>query len=379
MSTITVVTVDAGGNVPPAIRIAEELARRGHGIEVLGHARQAHAVTSAGLGFRALASLDFWEPSVRKSGPAAIDRIVRLAADPGIEHEVGGAVAAAGSELALVDCLMPSSLRGAHTGGAATAALFHTFLEFWIRRYARGPVGLLSRLRGTDPLRAWARADARLVVSDAALDPASARRTPLARAADWVGAVETGVAAAPDASAPPLVVVSLSTTWFPGQTDAYERIAAALGSLPVRGVLTLGGLRPDRDLRTPPNVRTVDRADHGELFPQASLVIGHGGHSTTFRALAHGVPVLVLPMHPMLDQPMVGRSLERAGAGRSLPKSSSPARLAAAVTALLADEPARTAARRLGERLRATDAAGSAADVLERLLAARAHDSTRAA
>jgi UDP:flavonoid glycosyltransferase YjiC (YdhE family) len=126
-------------------------------------------------------------------------------------------------------------------------------------------------------------------------------------------------------------------------------------------------------------VRKVDRADHGELFPQASLVIGHGGHSTTFRALAHGVPVLVLPMHPMLDQPMVGRSLERAGAGRSLPKSSSPARLAAAVTALLADERARTAARRLGERLRATDAAGSAADVLERLLAARAHDSTRAA
>lgn len=379
MSTITVVTVDAGGNVPPAIRIAEELARRGHDIEVLGHARQAHAVTSAGLGFRALASLDFWDPSVRKSGPAAIDRIVRLASDPGIEREVGGAVAAAGSELALVDCLMPSSLRGAHTVGAGTAALFHTFLGFWIRRYARGPVGLLSRLRGTDPLRAWARADARLVASDAALDPASARRTPLARAADWVGALETGVAAAPDASAPPLVVVSLSTTWFPGQTDAYERIAAALGSLPVRGVLTLGGLHPDRDLRMPPNVRVVDRADHGELFPRASLVIGHGGHSTTFRALAHGLPVLLVPMHPMLDQPVIARSIERAGAGRALGRTASPERIAAAITALLADERARAAAGALGERIRATDASGAAADAVERLAGGTAARSTSAA
>ena len=76
MSTITVVTVDAGGNVPPALRIAGELARRGHRVEVLGHARQADAITSTGLGFRSLASLDFWDPSVRQSVPAAIDRIV---------------------------------------------------------------------------------------------------------------------------------------------------------------------------------------------------------------------------------------------------------------------------------------------------------------
>ena len=171
MSTITVVTVDAGGNVPPTLRIADELARRGHRVEVLGHARQADAITSIGLGFRSLASLDFWDPSVRKSIPAAIDRIVRLAADPGIEREVRGAVAAAGSDVALVDCLMPSSLRGAHAGGARTAALFHTFLAFWIRGYERGPAGLVSRLRGTDPLRAWARADARLVASDFTLDP----------------------------------------------------------------------------------------------------------------------------------------------------------------------------------------------------------------
>ena len=367
MSAIAIVTVDAGGNTPPALRIADELSRRGHAVTMLGHRRQAASVERAGHAFRALESLDFWDSGVRRSVPAAIGQAARLAADRDLEHEVRDAVA--GSDAALVDSLMASSVRGARTDGVPAAVLFHTYLEFWERSYRRGPVGMAARLRGTDPLREWSAAESRIVVADVALDPASARRTPLTRAADWVGALETGIAATPDPSTPPLVVVSLSTTWFPGQTEAYERITTALGSLPVRGLVTLGGLRPERELRPPANVRVVDRADHGELFPQASLVIGHGGHSTALRALSHGVPMLVVPMHPMLDQPIVGRSIERAGAGLTLPKSSSPERLARAVTTLLADERARSAARRLGERLRATDAAGAAADAVEGLVA----------
>lgn len=377
MSAIAIVTVDAGGNTPPALRIADELARRGHAVTMLGHRRQAESVERAGHAFRALEALDYWDSGVRRSVPAAIGQAARLAADTDLEHEVRDAVA--GSDAALVDSLMASSIRGARTGGVPVAVLFHTYLEFWERSYRRGPVGMVARLHGTDPLREWADAETRIVVADVALDPASARRTRLARAADWVGALETGVAATPDPSMPPLVVVSLSTTWFPGQTAAYERIATALGSLPVRGLVTLGGLRPDRELRPPANVRVVDRADHGELFPQASLVIGHGGHSTAYRALSHGVPMLVVPMHPLLDQPMIGRSIERAGAGLTVPKSSSPERLASAVTALLADERARAAARRLGERLRASDAAGAAADAVERLVAESAKRSSRAA
>ena len=369
MSTITVVTVDAGGNVPPALRIAGELARRGHRVEVLGHARQADAITSVGLGFRSLASLDFWDPSVRKSIPAAIDRIVRLAADPGIAREVGGAVAAAGSDVALVDCLMPSSLRGAYAGGARTAALFHTFLAFWIRGYERGPAGLVSRLRGTDPLRAWARADARLVASDFALDPASSLTSRLPAASEWIGSVETGVPAAPDTERRPLVLVSLSTTWFPGQTETYQRIIDALGLLPVRGLVTLGGLHPDHELRVPANVELRDAVPHAEVLPHAAAVVGHGGHSTTMRALAHGVPVLVMPMHPLLDQPTVGAAVERAGAGLVLPRTAAPARIASAVTTLLADADVRAAAAALGERFRSADAASAAADAIERLAA----------
>ncbi|MGR2753723.1 glycosyltransferase [Agromyces arachidis] len=374
MSTIAVVTVDAGGNTPPALRIATELVRRGNDVEVLGHPRQADAVARAGHAFRPLESASFYDSSVRRSVPTAVGQAVRLAADRDLEREVGDAVAASGATAAIVDCLMSSSVRGAQSAGAATAVLFHTFLEYWDRSYRRGPVGLASRLRGADPLTEWARAAGRIVVSDVALDPASARRTASSRAAEWVGALETGVPAAPDPALPPLVVVSLSTTWFPGQTDVYQRVASALGSLPVRGMITLGGLRPDRDLRLPPNVDLRERVDHGEVFPEASIVIGHGGHSTAFRALAHGLPVLILPMHPLLDQPMVARAVERAGVGAALPRTAPTERIAAAVTALLADSRTRAAASTLGARLRATDAAGAAADAIERLVRARSVD-----
>ena len=40
MAEIVVVTWDGGGNVPPALAIARELAARGHGVRVLGHRSQ---------------------------------------------------------------------------------------------------------------------------------------------------------------------------------------------------------------------------------------------------------------------------------------------------------------------------------------------------
>ncbi|WP_448004038.1 glycosyltransferase [Agromyces bauzanensis] len=369
MTRFVVVTVDGGGNAPPTLAIAGRLAARGHDVHILGHERQREVVTSAGHAFTPLDALGFWNAGVRRSVPAAIGQTVRLAADPELEREVGHHLRSIGAEAALVDCLMASSSRGARAAGVPDAVLFHTFLAFWERSYRRGPVGTLARVRGTDPLREWDAAAVRLVASDASLDPAAARIGGRARTTAWIGPLEHGEPNRPDPGRPPLVMVSLSTTWFPGQTDAYQRIVTALGSLPVRGVVTLGGLAPDRELVVPANVEVRESARHDELLPHASLVVGHGGHSTTFRALAHGVPVLAMPMHPMLDQPMIADSLERAGVGRHLPRRAGSDRIAAAITSLLADEGARVRAARLAERLRVTDAAAAAAAALERLAA----------
>jgi UDP:flavonoid glycosyltransferase YjiC (YdhE family) len=174
------------------------------------------------------------------------------------------------------------------------------------------------------------------------------------------------------------VLVSLSTTWFPDQTTAYQSIATALGSLPVRGVITTGGLAPDHDLELPPNVELRGRVPHAEIMPGAALVVGHGGHSTTFTALAHGLPLVILPMHPLLDQPMIGAAVARAGAGVVLKRTASPDSIARAIAGVLDDADMVENARRLGERLRKADAAAVAADRVERLTTATSRADRRA-
>ena len=51
MSNILFVTWDGGGNVPPALGIAAELASRSHGVRFLGHSGQYESITRAGFAF----------------------------------------------------------------------------------------------------------------------------------------------------------------------------------------------------------------------------------------------------------------------------------------------------------------------------------------
>jgi UDP:flavonoid glycosyltransferase YjiC (YdhE family) len=88
------------------------------------------------------------------------------------------------------------------------------------------------------------------------------------------------------------------------------------------------------------------------------------------RALAHDLPLLVLPLHPMLDQPMIGKAVAAAGAGLVLPATASPDRIGSAIRTLHDDPAYRTNAARLGGRIRATTGAATATDRLEVLLPA---------
>ncbi|MEV1130893.1 nucleotide disphospho-sugar-binding domain-containing protein [Agromyces sp. NPDC049794] len=366
MSTIAFVTVEGGGNIPPTRAIAAALAARGHRVEVLGMAHQRAGFEADGFGFTSLDELGFWNRGVPTSVPHAVSAAVRLASSAHLADEVEGELARLSPDVVVVDGLMASSLSAATRAGHRTVALLHTFDAYWRGNYGRGVIGLLARLSGTSITSAWDAAAARLVTSDRLLDPAGGR--PRA-GTEWVGATERGVAAQPSPDSPPLVLVSLSTTWLPGQTAAYQNIATALGSLPVRGVITTGGLAPDRELELPPNVELRGRVAHAEIMRDAALVIGHGGHSTTFTALAHGLPLVIMPMHPLLDQPMVGAAVAKAGAGVVLKRTASPTTIARAVAAMLDDDALRARSTALGERLRATDPAGAAADAIERLAA----------
>jgi UDP:flavonoid glycosyltransferase YjiC (YdhE family) len=92
--------------------------------------------------------------------------------------------------------------------------------------------------------------------------------------------------------------------------------------------------------------------------------VGHGGHSTAMRALSFGVPQIVVPANPMIDQKIVGAALEKAGAGLLLTKHARPQRIRSAIQTVLRDEAYRSAAQRLGEQIRQRDGAEVAADAI---------------
>ena len=91
----------------------------------------------------------------------------------------------------------------------------------------------------------------------------------------------------------PLVLVSLGST-YQRQEQPFARAVAALGTLPVRGLATYGAIDPPAG-PAPNNVAVIRSAPHAAALPLASVVVCHGGHGTVMKALAHGLPIVVMP------------------------------------------------------------------------------------
>ncbi|MGR4866823.1 glycosyltransferase [Caulobacter sp. LARHSG274] len=163
----------------------------------------------------------------------------------------------------------------------------------------------------------------------------------------------------------PLVVVSFSSL-YQAQEPVLRAIIAALGALPVRGVVTTGPTIDPAEFDAPANVAVVRSAPHGDLLRDAALFVTHAGHGSTLRPLMAGAPLLCLPMGR--DQHDNAARVTHRGAGLTLPADAAPDAIAAAVRRLL-DEPAfRTAAQTLGAAIRADEAARDAAAALEALV-----------
>ncbi|MBO9710987.1 MAG: glycosyltransferase family 1 protein [Caulobacter sp.] len=163
----------------------------------------------------------------------------------------------------------------------------------------------------------------------------------------------------------PLIVVSFSSL-YQRQESAVGAVVAALGELPVRGVVTTGPTLDPAEFKAPPNVAIVRAAPHGRLLEQASAFVTHAGHGSTLRPLMAGVPLLCLPMGR--DQHDNAARVALRGAGLTLPQDAPAEAIGAAVRRLL-DEPAfRGAAKALGAAVRADETARSAPEALEALI-----------
>lgn len=379
------VTWDGGGNLHCVLPLAARLASLGHEVEFLGNRSQQGAIEARGCGFAAFrrapenvsssaadALLDDWKPR----SPLATNALYRdkllVAPAPLFAADVLEEVERYRPDAIAVDYFLFGAVAAAERSGLPSAALWHTVYappEVDTPAFASGmglPRGLPGRLAGRavrglsgawwkrtlpslnatramlglPPLRRvfeqYDRLDRVLVMSSTAFDFAALTGAELPVNVRYVGpqlSLGEGDGAPPVAKDdPPLVLVSFSTT-YQAQDDLLRRAVAALGALPVRALVTTGpAVSLDADL--PANVEASPWVSHAEVLPRASLVLTHGGHGTAMASLAHGVPLVCIPMGR--DQPCVAARVAHSGAGLRLGKDPSEGEISGAVRSALA-------------------------------------------
>jgi UDP:flavonoid glycosyltransferase YjiC (YdhE family) len=368
MAEILFVTWDGGGNVPPALGIATELKRRGHGVRFLGHGTQRSELTDAGFAFSAYPTAAAF--SSADANPPT--RMMALFSDKAMGEDALAEARRLPTDLVVVDCLLAGPMRACAASGLKYVALEHMFDGFLRKAWARGPMGLAARAKGLRPVRSWDAADAALVASLPSLDPGHAASRKPANL-HWTGPVLDVPAPHDLDSHQAAVLVSLSTYNFPGMTGCLQNILDGTADLGARVVVTTGPVVDPADLRTAGNHEVHRYVPHDELMGSVSLVVGHGGHATTMRALAHDLPLAIMPMHPFLDQPVVAKAVAAAGAGAVLAKDARPHQIRPVVERLLAGGPHRVAAAALGAEIRGLEGTRAGADLVERLIRNGAH------
>ncbi len=378
MARIAFVTWDGGGNLPPAIGIAQALAARGHRCRFLGYEVQRERIEGQGFAFSALGRSGAFDVHGLPPEQRLAALLRHVWACPEHLEDVPAALARHPADLLVVDFLMQGALASGHRVKIPVTALAHSAVAGLVPP-PDSPVGA-PRLAASNDLRASAGLgpmrrlnDAwnpflTLVTTVAALDPAAADRGPLVR---YVGPVverfarHTWESPWDAADRRPLVLVSFSTTRFWDQTGRIRNTLSALADEPVR---VLVSAREATELGTlPANAAVRDFVPHALVLPHAALTVTHCGHGTTTASLAHGVPVLGLP-NKVADQPFLAQRVQHLGAGLALDGEAEAGEIRAAAREIMSGPTYGAAARELSAAIMASPGAIGAASELERAL-----------
>jgi MGT family glycosyltransferase len=393
--------VDGGGNVPPELSAARRLVERGHAVTVLAESSVASDVRATGATLRRWARAPNRPDRAPDHDPVRdweckypwqmVDRLVAtLLVGPAADYaqDVSDAIHEVGPDLVACSMFCFGGMVAAEAAGIPFDVVLPNIYPFPASglppfglglQPARGTAGRLrdrvltglgerlwdaKGLAGLNALRhrvnlprlarffeQVARARRQLVLTSASFDfPAR-----LPDNARYVGPVldEPAWAAASRWTAPagdaPLILVALSST-FQDQINCLQRIVDALSQLPVRAVVTTGPAVDPKALRSSRNVAIVQSAPHREVLWEAALAITHGGHGTVMKALAAGVPMLLLP-HGR-DQADTAARVTARGAGIALARTASASAIGRAVQRILKHDSYNAAARRLADVIR---------------------------
>jgi UDP:flavonoid glycosyltransferase YjiC (YdhE family) len=326
-----IVSWDGGGNVPPALNLGARLAHLGHHVRLLGWESMKSRATTIGLEFTTYPSVPPW-PSGVTLQQAWKERVIPALFGPGTRDDIRTEIEDFAPDAVVVDCMISAGLEVADTLDLPHAVLIHvlysTFTDKWGTRATRAKnAAYLDR------------AGQVLVLIPPGFD--IAHRLP-------PNTSNVGPITNPDPSPPlsdrmtellaepgkPWVLLSLSAI-LQDQATTLPRMFEAVGQLPIRVLLTLGGVLQPSAINSPPNVTVCGFLPHDLLLPHMAAVVCHGGLSTVTAALTAGVPLVCIPESH--DQPDNAKRVVASGVGRAVDKNAGPAEIAAAIEEVLAD------------------------------------------
>lgn len=369
------VTWSGGGNVHPLAALGSQLASRGHEVRVVGPAELTPRFEVGAMSFVAqkthwtAGNPMYWPDST----PEKLDVSLRASFD-----EVAREIERAPTDVLVVDFMQPDALCAAERSGLPFVGFVHTL-------YGPGPqqrswpmemrtdLAALNRLRtdvGLPSVDLTAdvldSASSVIVVTIPELDDP---QTPLPENVRYVGPIleapgaETGWS--PPAGGAPLIVVGMGTTAM-GESDVLQRAFDAVEGLDVTAFVTLGEHLDAGSFRVPPNAIVSGYVRHTAVMPHASLFVGHAGLGGISAALAHGVPMVCVPLGR--DQPMNAARVEAVGAGVTVPPDADVSTMRSAISSVLADPRYRAGAERVADAIASYGNGAVAVEELERLV-----------
>ncbi len=342
-----IVSWDGGGNTPPAFNLGARLVRRGHRVRILGWESMAARAASAGLEFASYRSMVPWPDSLRMDDD--LDRLEHLLHCRATRNDVIAESESFEPDVLVVDCMMGAALFAARQLRVPTAVIVHLLYSAYVD-------GRFDDLMNGSVQELLAATDRVLAVMPRGLDkPVEVPRNtmyvgPIAHPESARPALDPADFAMIASPGEPWVLLSLSTT-LQGQTEALPTILAAVESLPVRVLLTLGGAVSRDAVVAPPNVTVRDFISHDAVLPHMAAVICHGGLSTITAALAAGVPIACIPQGR--DQHLNSARVTACGAGRAIDPQAPATEIASAVDFVLRNEAIGAGARRLAAEIAA--------------------------
>jgi UDP:flavonoid glycosyltransferase YjiC (YdhE family) len=362
MARFLIVSWDGGGNAPPALNLGARLVGLGHRVRMLGWDSMAGRASAAGLEFATYPSVPPW-PLDLAFEDAIEERLEPALNGPETRDDIVAAANDFAPNVLVLDCMMRAAWQAAELLEVPTAVLVHLaysrFMYEWGDAATRA-----ERARFLDQVGAV------LALVPPGFD------TPCALPGNtaYVGPIndpkpsrllDPRDADLLDEPGDPWVLLSLSTT-LQGQTAALPRMLEAVAALPVRVLLTLGGVLPPDAVEAPANVTVRGFIPHELVLPRMAAVISHSGLSTITAALTAGVPLLCIPQGR--DQLDNAQCVASSGAGFALATDVSSNEIATTLEKLLADPAPLREARRFAGIIRELGAGQAAAQTVAALV-----------